>query len=83
MGNPVGKDSGINTWEGDQWKIGGGTTWGWYAYDPDLNLIYYGTGNHHGVEFSRRGVGSLLNAGNLLRLAAPSTLAGSIGQVVR
>ena len=45
MGNPVGKDSGINTWEGDQWKIGGGTTWGWYAYDPDLNLIYYGSGN--------------------------------------
>ena len=26
LGKPVGKDSGINTWEGDQWKIGGGTT---------------------------------------------------------
>ena len=38
-------DSGINTWEGDQWKIGGGTTWGWYSVDPELNLIYYGTGN--------------------------------------
>ena len=45
LGEPVGKDSGIATWEGDQWKIGGGTTWGWYAYDPDLDLIYYGTGN--------------------------------------
>ena len=45
LGTPVGKDSGTNTWEGDQWKIGGGTTWGWYSYDPDLNLIYYGTGN--------------------------------------
>ena len=33
------------TWEGDQWKIGGGTTWGWYSYDPELNLIYYGSGN--------------------------------------
>ena len=33
------------SWEGDQWKIGGGTTWGWYSYDPKLNLIYYGTGN--------------------------------------
>ncbi len=41
----VGKDSGTNTWEGDQWKIGGGTTWGWFSYDPDLNLIYYGSGN--------------------------------------
>ncbi len=45
LGKPVGKDSGTNTWEGDQWKIGGGTTWGWYSYDPELNLIYYGSGN--------------------------------------
>ncbi|WP_410010485.1 methanol/ethanol family PQQ-dependent dehydrogenase [Phyllobacterium sp. A18/5-2] len=45
LGKPVGADSGTNTWEGDQWKIGGGTTWGWYSYDPKLNLIYYGTGN--------------------------------------
>ncbi|MDH3741748.1 MAG: methanol/ethanol family PQQ-dependent dehydrogenase [Hyphomicrobiales bacterium] len=45
LGKPVGKDSGTSTWEGDQWKIGGGTTWGWYSYDPDLNLVYYGTGN--------------------------------------
>ncbi|WP_295582663.1 lanthanide-dependent methanol dehydrogenase XoxF5 [uncultured Lamprocystis sp.] len=45
LGKPVGKDSGTATWEGDQWKIGGGTTWGWYSYDPALNLIYYGSGN--------------------------------------
>ncbi|MCY0096479.1 lanthanide-dependent methanol dehydrogenase XoxF5 [Hoeflea ulvae] len=45
LGKPVGADSGTNTWEGDQWKIGGGTTWGWYSYDPDENLVYYGTGN--------------------------------------
>ncbi len=42
---PVGKDSSIKTWKGDQWKIGGGTTWGWYSYDKALNLVYYGTGN--------------------------------------
>ncbi|MBE0435316.1 MAG: methanol/ethanol family PQQ-dependent dehydrogenase [Methylomicrobium sp.] len=42
---PVGKDSSLSTWEGDQWKIGGGTTWGWYSYDPELNLVYYGSGN--------------------------------------
>ncbi|MGI9452399.1 MAG: PQQ-binding-like beta-propeller repeat protein, partial [Geminicoccaceae bacterium] len=29
LGEPVGVDSGTATWEGDQWKIGGGTTWGW------------------------------------------------------
>jgi PQQ-dependent dehydrogenase (methanol/ethanol family) len=45
LGKPVGKDSSTSTWQGDQWKIGGGTTWGWYSYDPDLNLIYYGSGN--------------------------------------
>lgn len=45
LGTPVGADSGINTWEGDQWKIGGGTTWGWYSYDAELDLIYYGSGN--------------------------------------
>ncbi|MBA3041165.1 MAG: methanol/ethanol family PQQ-dependent dehydrogenase [Alphaproteobacteria bacterium] len=45
LGKPVGADSGLNTWEGDQWKIGGGTTWGWYSYDAEENLIYYGSGN--------------------------------------
>jgi len=39
------KGLGTATWEGDAWKIGGGTNWGWYAYDPSLNLIYYGSGN--------------------------------------
>ena len=27
------------------WKIGGGTVWGWISYDPELDLIYYGTAN--------------------------------------
>ena len=45
LGKPVGKNSSLKTWEGDQWKTGGGSTWGWYSYDPKLNLIYYGTGN--------------------------------------
>lgn len=45
MGKPVGKDSGIAGWKGDQWKLGGGTTWGWTSYDPATNLIYYGSGN--------------------------------------
>ena len=40
-----GKDLGVSTWQGDQWQRGGGTTWGWYSYDPDLNLFYYGSGN--------------------------------------
>jgi PQQ-dependent dehydrogenase (methanol/ethanol family) len=39
------KNAGVSTWHGDQWKVGGGTTWGWYSYDPKLDLLYYGSGN--------------------------------------
>jgi len=42
---PVGANSSLGTWEGEEWKLGGGTTWGWYTYDPQLNLVYYGSGN--------------------------------------
>jgi lanthanide-dependent methanol dehydrogenase len=38
-------DLGKNTWPGDTWKIGGAGVWGWISYDPQLNLIYYGTAN--------------------------------------
>jgi PQQ-dependent dehydrogenase (methanol/ethanol family) len=41
----VGFPGSEETWKGDEWKRGGGTTWGWYSYDPELNLFYYGTGN--------------------------------------
>ena len=45
LGKPVGKDSSLKTWTGEQWKIGGGSSWGWYSWDPKLNLFYYGTAN--------------------------------------
>ena len=40
-----GPGDGTETWPGDRWRNGGGATWGWYAYDPELDLIYYSTGN--------------------------------------
>jgi lanthanide-dependent methanol dehydrogenase len=40
-----GKDLGLTTWPPEAWRIGGATVWGWISYDPELNLIYYGTGN--------------------------------------
>jgi PQQ-dependent dehydrogenase (methanol/ethanol family) len=40
-----GADLGAKSWNTDQWKLGGATVWGWISYDPELNLIYYGTGN--------------------------------------
>ena len=40
-----GKDLGLKSWTPGQWKVGGGPIWGWLSYDPETNLIYYGTGN--------------------------------------
>jgi len=40
-----GRDLGVISWPKDQWKLGGSTVWGWISYDPELNLVYYGTAN--------------------------------------
>jgi PQQ-dependent dehydrogenase (methanol/ethanol family) len=45
LGKPIGKDSSLKTWQGDQWRTGGGCAYGWISYDPQLNLLYYGSGN--------------------------------------
>ena len=37
--------TGNETWAGDSWKTAGGNTWLTGSYDPELNLIYWGTGN--------------------------------------
>ena len=36
---------GNETWPGDSWKTGGAGVWLTGAYDPELNLTYWGTGN--------------------------------------
>jgi alcohol dehydrogenase (cytochrome c) len=35
----------LDSWYGDSWKRGGGTNWGFYTWDPDLDIFYYSTGN--------------------------------------
>jgi PQQ-dependent dehydrogenase (methanol/ethanol family) len=40
-----GVDLGVHTWPPDAWQIGGGSVWGWLSYDPQLDLLYYGTAN--------------------------------------
>jgi lanthanide-dependent methanol dehydrogenase len=40
-----GTDLGVKTWPPDAWKIGGGGAWGWISFDPETNLIFYGTAN--------------------------------------
>jgi alcohol dehydrogenase (cytochrome c) len=36
---------GNETWAGNSWQRGGGSTWLTGTYDPELNLLYWGTGN--------------------------------------
>lgn len=38
-------EPGNETWSGDSWKTGGAPTWVTGAYDPEANLVYWGTGN--------------------------------------
>lgn len=38
-------DLGVTTWPPDQWRLGGGNVWAWISYDPQLRLVYHGTGN--------------------------------------
>jgi PQQ-dependent dehydrogenase (methanol/ethanol family) len=40
-----GRDLGVASWPGEAWQQGGGNVWGWISYDPELDLIYHGTGN--------------------------------------
>ena len=40
-----GANLGVSTWTGDSWRRGGAPVWGWITYDPQLDLIYFGTGN--------------------------------------
>ena len=42
---PAPGEPGSDTWGGDSWKHGGASTWLTGSYDPELNLLYWGTGN--------------------------------------
>ncbi|MEO8097668.1 MAG: PQQ-dependent dehydrogenase, methanol/ethanol family [Acidobacteriota bacterium] len=42
---PAPGEKGNETWKGDSWRFGGGSPWLTGSYDPDLNLLYWGTGN--------------------------------------
>jgi alcohol dehydrogenase (cytochrome c) len=42
---PTKGEKGVETWKGESYKNGGGSTWITGTYDPELNLIYWGIGN--------------------------------------
>src|SRR5215510_8223100 len=54
---PAPGEPGSSSWPGDMYLHGGGTTWMPGTYDPELNIIYWGTGNPNPVHAAqgRRG----------------------------
>jgi alcohol dehydrogenase (cytochrome c) len=42
---PAPGEPGSETWQGDDWQTGGGSTWLTGSYDPQLDLLYWTTGN--------------------------------------
>lgn len=38
-------EPGNESWSGESWKTGGAPTWVTGAFDPEANLVYWGTGN--------------------------------------
>jgi PQQ-dependent dehydrogenase (methanol/ethanol family) len=67
-------EPGNDTWKGDSWKFGGGVAWHIGSYDPNLNLLYYGTSNPAPWGASVRGNDSS-NVGQYTNLYTASTLA--------
>jgi quinohemoprotein ethanol dehydrogenase len=59
------------TWEGEWWKTGGGgSPWDSIVYDPDLDLVYVGTGNGSPWYDRIRGKGDSLYVASILALRA-------------
>jgi quinohemoprotein ethanol dehydrogenase len=59
------------TWSGDWWTVGGGgTPWEGVAYDPSLDLLYFGTGNATAWYRALRGKGDNLYTASILAVRA-------------
>ncbi len=76
-------EKGNDTWKGDSWKLGGGVAWHVGSYDPDLNIIYYGTSNPSPWNAAVRGPGTS-NYGKFTNLYTSSTVAldGTTGKIL-
>ena len=67
---PAPGEPGNDTWAGDSWKTGGAGVWVTGAYDPELNLLYYGVGNPGPDYHSESRLGDNLYAASLVALDA-------------
>ena len=61
-------EPGHETWSGDTWKYGGAPAWVTGSYDPELNLIYWGTGNPAPSNFGGSRQGDNLYSNSMLAL---------------
>lgn len=67
---PAPGQPGSETWVGDSWKHGGVPTWTTGSYDPQLGLLYWGTGNPSPVYQASSRPGDNLYSNSLLALDA-------------
>ena len=59
------------TWSGEWWKAGGGgTAWESMVYDPELDLVYFGTGNASPWYDQLRGKGDSLYVASIVAVRA-------------
>ena len=65
-------EPGHDTWAGDSWQRGGASVWVTGAYDPELNLLYYGIGNPGPDYHSESRKGDNLYSDSLVALDADS-----------
>jgi alcohol dehydrogenase (cytochrome c) len=69
---PVPGEPGNETWAGDSWRTGGASVWVTGAFDPDLNLLYYGIGNPGPDYHSESRLGDNLYSDSIVALDADS-----------
>jgi alcohol dehydrogenase (cytochrome c) len=61
---------GSETWTGEAWKLGGGSSWFTGSYDPELNLIFWGVGNPSSDLYGGDRLGANLYTDSLVALDA-------------
>ncbi|HEX8110859.1 MAG TPA: PQQ-dependent dehydrogenase, methanol/ethanol family [Kofleriaceae bacterium] len=62
-------EPGHDTWKADSWQTGGGPTWVTGAYDPELDLVYWGVGNPSPIYSGRDRDGDNLYTNSVIALA--------------
>jgi PQQ-dependent dehydrogenase (methanol/ethanol family) len=67
-------EPGNDSWKGDSWQHGGAAAWNVGSYDPDTNLVFYGTSNPGPWNSAVRSTGNS-DYGKLTNLYSSSTIA--------